>query len=179
MSKTNFFFIALAYLLFAIFSWVQNVEISTQLAVSGTFLLLVGIPHGAIDHILFLESRKTSPILFYASYFGLMGAYIALWFIFPFASFVFFLLMSAYHFGQSQFSEIVSIPKFIKQALYTTWGVSILSGLLFYNLDELTALFNGSTDLAFISNYFSDESFKVITIISSAFDIIFICSCRC
>jgi Brp/Blh family beta-carotene 15,15'-monooxygenase len=168
MSKTNFLFIALFYLLFAIFSWVEHVDISVQLAVSGLFLLLVGIPHGAIDHILFLDSNKVKPVYFYGAYLGLMMLYVVLWFFFPFLCFVFFLLMSAYHFGQSQFSELYKIPNWIKQTLYVTWGVSILSGLLLYNMEELTSLFALSSDLSSITVYFDHSIFEIITISTSA-----------
>lgn len=70
-------------------------------------ILVIGIPHGATDHQLFYSLIKGSKILspahkkrFYPYYVGAMSVYAITWYFFPVFSFILFILISAYHFGQ-------------------------------------------------------------------------------
>ena len=63
-------------------------------------ILLVGIPHGALDAILIRKvSGSRSSIWFYSSYLLLCVAVVAVWFQAPVVSLAFFLLISLWHFG--------------------------------------------------------------------------------
>ncbi|MEL6142972.1 MAG: Brp/Blh family beta-carotene 15,15'-dioxygenase, partial [Bacteroidota bacterium] len=69
-------------------------------------LLLLGIPHGATDTTIFQalskkEVDKRKMILFGFAYLAIILAYGAIWYIVPVWAFLFFLLLSVYHFGQS------------------------------------------------------------------------------
>ncbi len=70
------------------------------------FIVLVGIPHGALDHLVEEKSlvgqRKTfSMVRFLVRYIAIILAYAVLWFITPALSLLVFLLISAWHFGES------------------------------------------------------------------------------
>ncbi len=72
----------------------------------GFFVVLVGIPHGAIDHLVeekYLEMQKKSFFLgrFLLKYVLQILAYGVLWLIMPALSLLLFLLISGWHFGES------------------------------------------------------------------------------
>jgi len=55
-------------------------------------------------------------------------------------SMVAFLILSAFHFGQSQFSHLSIAIKWERVLLYQAWGLSILSGLVIFNYDQIYTL---------------------------------------
>lgn len=72
----------------------------------GIFVILIGIPHGAIDHLVeekYLEKQRKSFSLgrFLLKYALQIFAYAVLWFLAPVLSLLLFLLISAWHFGES------------------------------------------------------------------------------
>ncbi len=72
----------------------------------GLFVILTGIPHGALDHLVeerSLRGQKNtfSMIRFLVKYITIILAYALLWFIAPALSLLIFLLISAWHFGES------------------------------------------------------------------------------
>ena len=82
-----------------------------------------------------------------------MLLYCFLWFISPLYSFIFFLFMSAYHFGESQLSNYnieINFSKFI----FLIWGVALISTLFLYNAEELSNLFNSYDDTSNFSIIF-------------------------
>lgn len=86
----------------------QQWLLSSSLLVAIVLILMVGIPHGANDHLLFfnlikknINNKSSSGTLFFTSYLGLIFLYILSWYFFPTFSLVLFILLSIYHFGQS------------------------------------------------------------------------------
>ncbi len=142
---------------------------SDQLFWSILLIMLLGIPHGAIDHVLFLEKsndgneNKTSE--FYAFYFGLMIFYFVAWMLASTWSLIAFLSISAYHFGQSQFADLKNISRSESVFINISWGVSILSGLLMYNYADVIDIFQSSPDLTDLIAVFD---LKLISILLSA-----------
>lgn len=82
------------------------------------FLVLVvgiGIPHGAVDHLIEQRSAEKrgqafSVIRFLIGYLLMMLGYATLWYFFPALSFGIFLLLSAWHFGESDLQPAPSHP---------------------------------------------------------------------
>lgn len=99
-------------------------------------LLLLGLPHGAVDHIL-LKPRNSSLPVFIIKYLLLMGLYFYFWQLFPLWSLLFFISYSAFHFGESEYQEegqkIVFPGYYVLAFLY---GLSILSFIIFSHPDE-------------------------------------------
>jgi len=82
------------------------------------FLVLVvgiGIPHGAVDHLIEQRSAEKrgqafSVIRFLIGYLLMMLGYATLWYFFPAHSFAIFILLSAWHFGESDLQPAPSHP---------------------------------------------------------------------
>jgi Brp/Blh family beta-carotene 15,15'-monooxygenase len=78
-------------------------------------ILLMGVPHGGLDGTVARRSgwpSGTGPwILFHLAYLLLAAAVVALWWRFPLASLVVFLLISALHFGSSDIRHISRFNK--------------------------------------------------------------------
>ncbi len=168
MNKITFIFVAAFFVIMAFFAGFEGIDIGYQTLWSVIFIALLGIPHGAIDHIIYLEDSKSNPFKFYSFYFGLMAVYAIAWIFFPMWSMVAFLGLSAYHFGQSQFTEITSLAGWRKIALYTAWGTSILSGLIYYNHAEIAQLTVAIPDLAEVNAAFANSTlYSAILIVST------------
>jgi len=109
-------------------------------------MLTTGLPHGATDHLVFQNSSqklhgKQFWIRFLGRYFLLMGIYTCVWLLFPGISLLIFLLMSFFHFGQSEFFYIQSSEKHpLKLLLYFSWGALILLSILHFNFGQSIAL---------------------------------------
>tara|TARA_R110000868_G_scaffold349543_3_gene610871 strand:- start:717 stop:1631 length:915 start_codon:yes stop_codon:yes gene_type:complete len=138
-----------------------------QVSLAGFLIALVGIPHGAIDHVLFVKNTKASPAFFYGFYLALIALIVLIWLLFPQVGLVLFLILSAYHFGQSQLSSYNSIPALMKALLYFLWGSSILSALVVYNQVEIFQICGASKDLVQLLVVFQSPLFKLVLVIST------------
>ncbi len=174
MNKLLFIYIIFCYLLASIFTLQNSISIENQLIGCLSLIILFGIPHGAIDNVLSLSESSLSKKGFYSLYLLSMIFYAALWFIVPIFSFIFFLFLSSYHFGESQLSNY-NIKNIFSKIIYLVWGISLMSTLFFYNSNELIILFNNFNDtsnfniifdyfLLDILFYFSNASFILILI---------------
>lgn len=168
MKKTGFVFLASFLLVLALFAGPDQVPFRIQAIGALALIALFGIPHGAIDHVLFAEGREGSPLLFYGFYLGAMALYAVVWLWWPAGSFTFFLLLSAYHFGQSQFADIRYNRSEISHLLYMSWGSSILSGLLIYHRNELTVWLQSAPDLASVQTPLTWDVTIGVLLISTA-----------
>ena len=120
------------------YSWLASVQYG--LLVIGT--LVIGIPHGATDDYIFQQTGLQHSLLrsltgFYGIYVLIAGFYAALWYVIPTASLAFFLLISIYHFGQSQLFYLKS-QRFLsfKLPLYLLWGSYVLLLPLMFSYTE-------------------------------------------
>ncbi len=153
MNRFTFIFVVCLYALFLIFQAFNSIALEQQLIYASIFILLFGIPHGAIDHILFFKKKSMSQLKFYALYLGLILIFVLLWLKFPLVSFSFFLVLSAFHFGESQFVDAKLTVRNFNPLLFLFWGLALLATLMYYNISELAAL----------TAYFQDtQSFSVV-----------------
>ncbi|MBC7696298.1 MAG: beta-carotene 15,15'-dioxygenase, Brp/Blh family [Burkholderiales bacterium] len=99
-------------------------------------LLLIGIPHGALDHML-SKSRNTSLFLFVSKYLIIIILYFIFWQFFPFISLIVFMIYSSFHFGETELIEtekkIDSVGSHFKAFLM---GLSILIFIIFTHREE-------------------------------------------
>lgn len=106
---------------------------------SVALIMLLGIPHGAIDHILFKHIKKDYSkgwlYRFFAQYFLLMGLLSLTWWTLPSLALIVFLAVSAYHFGQSQWHSLQA-NTILKRSLYCSWGAFVLAAPLLWNYTE-------------------------------------------
>ena len=151
MKKFSFLLFCIASVCFSIWLQFYSLSFSSQVFWSVALIALLGIPHGAIDHVLFeeknREQKSNNGIGFYSFYFGLILLYFIAWIKISMWSLVLFLAISAYHFGQSQFSDLKNVERTKLMLIFSGWGTSILSGLLWYNHAAVISLFQSSPDL--------------------------------
>jgi len=101
-------------------------------------MLSIGIPHGSVDHIIAFinpEARKfNSKLIFYTTYLSLIVFNIALWVISPFLGLLVFLIISCYHFGETQ---VIGYNSTDNKLLNFVVGANILLSLFLNNIVEL------------------------------------------
>jgi Brp/Blh family beta-carotene 15,15'-monooxygenase len=96
-------------------------------------LFLVGIPHGALDNLVGRLSNKNQNIWkFSIVYIILMIPVFILWYVLPLAGLLFFLLYSAWHFGQSDMAQW----KINHPISGIIWGALFLGFLLLSHQNE-------------------------------------------
>ena len=83
--------------------WLPRLTLHVELALVVGLIVLVGVPHGAVDPAYLPSSPQTVPwrawAAFAARYVGLAAAVLALWLVWPAGGLGAFLVMSAFHFS--------------------------------------------------------------------------------
>lgn len=127
-------------------------------------LLVVGIPHGAVDHLL-LASKKFSLLKFVVQYLLIIAAYFMVWQWFPVFSLLLFIAYSAFHFGESEMVEMqVSMHSFAQKAYAFVLGLSILLLIIFLHLNESILVLNnmqGISDFVASLNLFQYKNIVI------------------
>ena len=115
-----------------IFKWIQ-------IAIFACGMFLVGIPHGAVDHLLETGNLKgrIKPS-FVINYLGLAFLNLILWVLFPIGALLFFIGYSAWHFGQTDLRDWQ--PKNPNALKNTAWGILILSIILLGHVVETNTI---------------------------------------
>tara|TARA_B100001173_G_scaffold2048_1_gene1868 strand:+ start:63 stop:932 length:870 start_codon:yes stop_codon:yes gene_type:complete len=101
-------------------------------------MLSIGIPHGSVDHIIaFINPNarkfKSKPI-FYVIYLSLIVINIMIWILSPFLGLLVFLIISCYHFGETQ---VIGYNSTDNKLLNFVVGANILLSLFLNNIAEL------------------------------------------
>ena len=160
MNKFTFTYLVFVYALFAIFTLNGEIGIHSQVIGSIILISLFGIPHGAIDNIIYLSSNKITRLKFYLIYIVTIIIYCFFWWLIPIISLIFFLLLSSYHFGESQLVDYSFMIK--KRIIYLFWGFALISTLIFYNNTELLNLSNEFADTKKFFQVFNILIFKYV-----------------
>lgn len=147
MTKVHFSFILIFLLLLAAYPLLGQVSDMTQAVVAMGIVLFFGVPHGAIDNILFLEKSSMSPFRFYTYYLGAIVLNLISWMLFPAFSLCLFLAISSYHFGQSQFVDNIKAPWRFANVLYFFWGSGVILSFIYFNVPALGDLTQSIEDL--------------------------------
>lgn len=139
-------FIALAYLIFfqgnETFEWV----------LIGLVLVTVGIPHGSLDHLLtHPRINRKNLIRFVLKYLAIIFVYLLIWILLPIPALIAFVVMSAYHFGQSHF--IRTPLTYYKKATYFFTGFFYLSVIFWGSFDETDKILAGIVTIATFKSF--------------------------
>jgi len=120
-------FVILFTLLIAGFNYFIPVPENVSLTLLIVVVALTGIPHGAIDHVIVEGNRKTKYRKFIFRYVLLAIGIIAIWLLATEAAFLLFIIISAYHFGQSQLSHFSTVlPRWQRAIMFSSWGLFVL-----------------------------------------------------
>ena len=126
--KTSLTLLILTLFLLFFYALAPHIFIRIQLIMFLAGMLLLGIPHGAVDHLLETRNLKSSiKKSFILKYLGLVFLNLALWLIFPSLALLFFIFYSAWHFGQTDLREWDS--KNINRYKHLAWG-SLIFGII-------------------------------------------------
>lgn len=116
---------------------------SVQYTIFVSFIFLTGIPHGAIDHLVEKETAKRlrknfTMTTFLSKYLLTMLFYGFVWYLLPSVSLIVFLIISAWHFGETDIDKVPptslwSITRFI-------FGSFVLLYLLLLHAEETTPI---------------------------------------
>lgn len=123
-----FFVLLLAVMLLLVQEFAESYSFNIQLIIFSIGFLLVGLPHGAVDHL--LESGvhvKGVKLSFILKYLGASLLFLFLWFLSANVAVLFFLAYSIWHFGQCDFKEWNTNKQSVWKNIL--WG-SLLFGIL-------------------------------------------------
>ena len=101
-------------------------------------MLSIGIPHGSVDHLIAFINPKArkfdNKFIYYIIYLSLIIFNIILWVISPFLGLSVFLIISCYHFGETQ---VIGYNSTDNKILNFVIGANILFSLFLNNIVEL------------------------------------------
>lgn len=125
-----------------------------QVYVLPFFLILIfGLPHGATDHMLsnFIAKREVSgkiTLSFITTYLSIISVYGLVWYLSPEIGLAIFLLLSAYHFGETQWIRDTAVTdrEYMKRIHNFMWGVTLLSALFIIHATQTLSFLQGLID---------------------------------
>lgn len=172
MSKSSFIFIATAFLTLPL----AEIESSFYTQVEVIFCLVLiasfGIAHGAIDNHLYGFKNFLGNLRFIGVYILVGAAFAGLWFIQASLAFSIFMIISAYHFGQSQLVEEIEDQSLFPRLVYSAWGSWLLSAFLFLNQEELFAMSLNDFERLPVFLWMLENSFQLFLLSSGVLGIL-------
>jgi beta-carotene 15,15'-dioxygenase len=132
-------------------TWFPDNE-TVQWLLFGIILLTIGIPHGALDHLLTHPTfTKKQLITFIVKYVAIIAVYLILWLILPLPALMAFILMSAYHFGQSHYLD-TSLALYAK-SIYLLTGAFYLAVIFWGDFAYTAEILSGIADISFLAPF--------------------------
>jgi Brp/Blh family beta-carotene 15,15'-monooxygenase len=157
---TPFVLLLLTMLLLIIYNTSPQIFNWIQIAMFTMGLFLVGIPHGAVDHLLETGNLKSRiKAGFVINYLGLAFLNLILWIFFPIGALLFFIGYSAWHFGQTDLREWQ--PKTTNALKNITWGVLILSIILCGHVVETNSILGNMNALKIPIHYITGKQISL------------------
>lgn len=119
-----------------------------QLVVALSMIVLIGIPHGATDYLIFQQLSRplwgTKEMRhFYTNYVMLMAAYALVWWLLPSVALLLFLLISMYHFGQSNWNYVSFGRPAEAYGIHLIWGAFVLLVPILWHYDAAAPIISG------------------------------------
>ncbi len=152
---------------------------SVQIAFFSIFIFSTGIPHGAIDHLVESETARRKQIRFkmlpfLIKYVASMLIYASFWWLFPTPSLGLFLLISAWHFGET---DIENAPNtLLWHSTRFIFGHLVIWFLLLTHAEEITPLWSrivrGETQAVHFWQFMTANRLLMLMIGSSVFGLL-------
>ena len=138
--KLRLYLILFAFFLFLL-DWVFVLTNSTQISFLILVLILFGVPHGALDLYIdqHLHKSDSNQKIFLLKYIGNIVAYALVWYFFPIAALVIFILITAYHFGEIDW--LGKTDNIIHKTAYSVIGLLWILLLLSKNVNFALEVF--------------------------------------
>lgn len=160
--------IALPYLLgFAPPEWLE-------LSIFAFFVIITGIPHGAVDHIVAADVYKLDQsfgdqLRFYLTYLITMVLLGLVWVISAPVGFLIFIVISVYHFGQGDLAYFATLlPKWQQVALYASRGLFLITLPIALHLEITAPIINSAAGIDLMQfRMFSEHAFLTASIVTA------------
>lgn len=144
LSRIHFVVFSLTFLCILLGSLLPGLLAASEVYLVLGLMLLLGLPHGATDRGLYealrTGGRPRKPWRFHALYLGVIAAYGLVWYLLPALAFVAFLVLSVYHFGQSNWAHTRYGSSTLRRAHYLLWGAGVLFTPILLHLDQAGAI---------------------------------------
>lgn len=121
-----------------------------QIAFFAALILLTGIPHGSLDHLIQeAHDKRQNKVYnftkFILQYLFVMTVYGLVWYFFSGLSLMLFIIISAWHFGET---DLENVPSQSKIWLFTRliYGFYILAFILLTHVKEVNPIIKGMID---------------------------------
>jgi Brp/Blh family beta-carotene 15,15'-monooxygenase len=137
----------LIFLLSVLIILLPQIPILTQQLIFVAAILLTGIPHGAMDHLIYFKSNThihsstfSKIKSFILKYIPPMVVYGIIWWIFPWFALLVFLLLSAYHFAETDLLPLQLSKNKFTVLLQLIYGIIIITNLIIPHPVEVLAV---------------------------------------
>jgi len=119
--------------------WAEPLPIAFQIGYFATMIAITGIPHGALDHVIARvndehQNKRFSMVQFLVKYLLAMAGYALCWVFFPSISLLLFLIISAWHFGETDIANVGN--NLIWNLSRMLWGSFVLLLILLTHQQE-------------------------------------------
>lgn len=134
-------FVIFSTLISALLGWaLPDLMRALQFYIFGILLVIIGLPHGATDFLLFKRINKANInkrqiVKFFITYLVAVFGFLIMWILLPIVSFIVFIIISAYHFGQSNWENAIK-DKRVSLAINTIWGLFAIGGFVLLHWEE-------------------------------------------
>ena len=177
MNKINFFHSLIFFNVCIFLSAFEYLRDNNLLIFSLFLILILGISHGALDHLkgkkLVKKFNYKSTISFYILYIFIGLSIIFLWLLFPIILLSTFLIVASYHFGKED-SEFISY-KSNRDLIYFLKGSLVITAPLLFHKTETLEIFN-NLNFNISQSYLISDKFLCLFVIISFFANILISS---
>jgi Brp/Blh family beta-carotene 15,15'-monooxygenase len=167
--KLRLYLILFAFFLFLIES-VFVLNTSTQISFLIAVLILFGVPHGALDLYIdqHLHKSGSNQKIFLLKYIANIIAYAVVWYFFPVAALIIFILITAYHFGEIDW--LGKTDNAVQKMAYSVIGLLWILLLLSKNINFALQIFIRMERSAFNESQWTTLAGKIypITLIGLA-----------
>lgn len=152
LEHIDFRLLVITLICLLLYNFIGDFEIYNSIYFGAFFILILGIPHGAIDHIIFFKvsnSGKSSWSRFILLYVSCSILYGIVWYFSPMIALGIFVLVSAYHFGEGQLHYISVKKSWIRSIFFLSYGMTVLASFFYYHTDFCVSILDQlNTDIA-------------------------------
>ena len=172
--KLRLYLILFAFFLFVIDA-IFVLNNSTQISFLIVVLILFGVPHGALDLYIdqHLNKSESNQNIFLLKYLGNIIAYALVWYFFPVAALIIFILITAYHFGEMDW--LGKTDNAIQKMVYSLIGLLWILLLLSKNINFALQIFIRMERSAFNENQWTALAHKIFPITLIGLFIVYFC----
>lgn len=137
--------LALGILLVFVEQFVQTISLQAQFVLFILGVAAVGIPHGAADLLVASKNASGKKVFskrsFHLNYMGKLVFFALLFWLFPVAANLIFVICAAFHFGETDLAHFAKI-NLAKEIFVIFYGLLIVTVIILPHFDTLKPMFN-------------------------------------